>query len=332
MFGYKNYGVGFKFIQLGNWLLDNNLEFREKYKDFASRTPPSVQITYIRQRIQRHLDILIKIGLLRIKSRVRAEKNDSMTPLYDVTVDGFLLACLLNFDSATYPKIISLLESISKRSDSSLIRFVLLFFRKCEKIFGSIVSHYVNFVLPTIDSGESKDILLSFLGVKCIVNWVLFHKRYFYQALLTLDELDRINVMFEIKMEIENYYSENYLKTAFRVAKINSDGYVRAVPSQTENAGSRLEEFSKTIGLAPMFWQKVRMEHAKDVSKLIVPGSCIMCKSDKAVIVDFNNYLNSIQDAYGPDPSWIVSGRCSECGGYASGNIIQLKWFTCAWN
>ena len=82
---------------------------------------------------------------------------------------------------------------------------------------------------------DASDIFLSFLGCKSIVNWILFDKRYFYQALLTLDENDRTNVMFKIKMEIENYYAENYLKNSWHIARINAEKYIMVLPPQIPN-------------------------------------------------------------------------------------------------
>ncbi len=211
---------------------------------------------------------------------------------------------------------------------------MLQFFRKCEKArsFAQIVFHFVAFVLPTIDSRDSKDILLSFLGHKLIVNWILLDESSFYQAMGTLDEVDKKLVYFKIKMEIENYYMENYLRSAWLTSKVNASAYIGSRPDQIQSVSSNLEEFSKTVGLPSKQWQKVRLDHANDSSKIVVPGSCIICKLDKAVIVDVDNYLKSIPQAYGPDPVPIVSGRCSECGGYASGSIMQLEWFTCAWS
>lgn len=332
-FAKQRYEIGFRFTELGNWLLDNNQEFLNFYQDSDAKIPRSSRIANRRQRIQKNLDDLLKVGLLRIRSKVMAEKNNTVVLLYDATIEGYLLACILFSDSLTYSNIIRLIESINKRNDSSILRFVLQFFRECEKKrnFERIVSHFVECVLPSIDTRDAKEILLSFLGHKQIVKWILFDKGSFCQAIEALDEVDKKLLLFEIKIEIENYYMENSLTSAWLVKKVNADAYIRIGLPQIESVSESLNEFSKTIGLSSKQWQKVRLENASDPSKIIVPGSCSICKSDKAVKVNVEDYLNSIPHAYGPYPSPFVSGACSECEGYASGDILHLKWFTCAW-
>jgi hypothetical protein len=332
-FAKLRYEVGFRFTELGNWLLDNNQELLTFYQDSDAKIPRSSRIANRRQRIQKNLQDLLKVGFLRIKSKVIAEKNNTVVPLYDTTIEGYLLACILFTDSLTYGNIIRLIESINKRNDSSILCFVIQFFRESEKKrnFARIVSHFVECVLPSIDTRDAKDILLSFLGHKRIVNWILFDKDSFCQAIEALDEVDKKLLFFEIKIEIESYYMENSLTSAWLIRKVNADAYIRNGLPQVESVSESFNEFSKTVGISSKQWQKVRLENANDPSKIIAPGSCSNCKSDKAMEVNVEDYLNSIPHAYGPYPSLFVSGICSECGGYASGDILRLEWFTSAW-
>jgi hypothetical protein len=332
-FTKQRYKVGFKFTDLANWLLDKNLEFRTYYQDSNAKIPKSARIANKRQRIQRHLDDLLKIGLLRIKSEVTAEKNNAMTPLYVATTEGFLLSCLLFSDSLTNGKIIDLLELVSKTSDASHLLFVMEFFRNCEKAgrFGRIVSHFIKFVLPTACYQDAKDMFLAFLGHNRIVNWILLDEGSFYQAMKSLPVDDRRLVYFKMKTEIENYYSQNYLRASWLMSKVNANGIIKRELSQVESVSANLEEFSKTVGLPSKQWQKARLNHANNFSKVVVPGFCIKCKSDSATIVGIDKYLKSFKFRYGPYPSPNVSGSCSECGEYSSGHIMELDWFTCAW-
>jgi hypothetical protein len=126
-FAKQNYNDGFRFTDLGNWLLKNNREFLAFYQDSDAKIPKSARIANRRQRIQKNLDDMSNIGLLRIKSKVRAERNYGMIPLYDATHEGYLLACLLFTDSRTYNNIIRLITSIYKTNDSSLLRFIIQF-------------------------------------------------------------------------------------------------------------------------------------------------------------------------------------------------------------
>ena len=48
---------GFRFSDLGNWLIANNREFSNYYTDSKKRTPPNVRLANNRQRIQKIIDI-----------------------------------------------------------------------------------------------------------------------------------------------------------------------------------------------------------------------------------------------------------------------------------
>jgi hypothetical protein len=292
-FAKQKYNDGFRFTNLGNWLLKNNQEFLSFYQDSDAKIPKSARIANRRQRIQKNLDDLSKIGLLRIKSKVRAERNYGMIPLYDATLEGYLLACLLFTDSLTYNNIIRLIASICKTNDSSLLRFIIQFFKQCKKTksFGRIVSHFIEFVLPSIDTRDAKDILLSFLGHKHIVNWILLDESSFLRAIENLGKLDKKIIFFQIKMEIENYYLEKYRTTTWLISKINAGGYITSGLPSIESVSSNLEEFSKTVGLPNKQWLKTRLEYSNDFNRIVVPGYCPACKSEKATIIDINTLV-----------------------------------------
>ena len=74
--------------------MKRNNEFCNYYTGHKAHTPPNARVANKRQRIQRHIDNLIQLGLIYEKSVVKAEKNHVDIPLYDFTFEGYLLAWL----------------------------------------------------------------------------------------------------------------------------------------------------------------------------------------------------------------------------------------------
>jgi hypothetical protein len=79
--------VGFRYTDLANWLMKYNQEFQNYYSDSMKSTPPNIKVANNRQRIERLIEDLIRLGLLKVKSIVQAEKNKEPTELYDFTVE-----------------------------------------------------------------------------------------------------------------------------------------------------------------------------------------------------------------------------------------------------
>ena len=76
---------GFRFSELGRWLMKKNIEFIKNYSDSDSNISITARIANKRQRIQKCIDNLIEWGFLFISEMVQAEKNDTKTPLYVLT-------------------------------------------------------------------------------------------------------------------------------------------------------------------------------------------------------------------------------------------------------
>ena len=89
---YQSRISGFRFIELGKWLMKKNKEFINYYSDSKGHTPISARIANKRQRIQNCIDNLIKWDFLMISKMVTAKKNNNTeTPLYIITPIGKLI-------------------------------------------------------------------------------------------------------------------------------------------------------------------------------------------------------------------------------------------------
>jgi hypothetical protein len=67
------------YTDLANWLMRNNLEFLEYYSDSNKHTPPYVKVANNRQRIEGLLDGLIRLGFLKLKKIIQAEKIKNLS-------------------------------------------------------------------------------------------------------------------------------------------------------------------------------------------------------------------------------------------------------------
>ena len=177
---------GFKFSHVGRWLINENIEFRSYYTGSKAHVPKSARLANKRQRIQGCIDNLVQWDLIRVIGKVKAEKNEFDTQLFESTLEGNLLSYLFEVNSTTdgnsdvaIKSLLDLVESLAKKIDSSILNFVFEFFKRC-KYFGSIISHFMRIVLPRSRTSNGKELMVLFFGLKNIINWVLADEEAFW--------------------------------------------------------------------------------------------------------------------------------------------------------
>jgi hypothetical protein len=104
----------------------NNIEMKNYYVDNKSRTPTYVRIGNRRQRIESCLHNLIRLGLLIEKDKIKAERNNELTSLYDFTREGYLLSAIFHDGN----RVFNILESYSNFNDSFILTFIIGFFKR----------------------------------------------------------------------------------------------------------------------------------------------------------------------------------------------------------
>jgi hypothetical protein len=91
--------------------------------------------------------------------------------------------------------------------------FIINFFKNCIEIgvFGNIIRFFIDMVLSnsTIDKGRS--LLGLFLGLDHLLYWVAAQPQMFLKTLQDLDQDTKKIILFQLKMEIEEYHHTNYL-------------------------------------------------------------------------------------------------------------------------
>jgi hypothetical protein len=327
----------FKFNEVAKWLIEHNAEFLEDYSDFKSRVPKSGRIANKRHRIQGCIENLVAWGFIQKIGRVKAEKNELETPIYQSMLEGDLLSyfLILDFkspttvdDTKTLEAILHVIESITKELDSSIMLFILDFFRRChrKKTFASLISHFFNTVLPKYSITNGKELLVLFLGLKNCVNWILADSESFWNALNALDKVHRKIVLFQFKTEIESYYLHNYLTEGWKLTWLH-------LQVAADNNINVKDDFSKHVSSPGTFWLEARIQRANDYENVVIPSVCEKCNSSSAFAVGTTKYLESVVLSYGPHPSGLVSGNCLKCGAKfsVSANIMRFAWYNSPW-
>jgi hypothetical protein len=130
-------------------------------------------------------------------------------------------------------------------------------------------------------------------------------------------------ILFNCKMEVEEYYNQNYLKQSLPIAELNMKAARRAkIDIDTDRS------YSSIITVPGKEWQMVRFNNAQDYSKVAVQGSCDICKSESSFLLDIFRYFDFILAAHRPYPSRLVSGNSTKCGRYpASGEVMSFTFY-----
>jgi hypothetical protein len=318
----------FRFNDLAKWLMSRNDEFFNYYKNSKAKTPKSARIALRRHRIQRHVDNLVHLGLLEEKSIVKAEKNKVDTPTYGFALGGYLLGWLIK-QKDSEQHLLEFVNSCKETNDSPSLVFITNFFKKCDErgVFTYLIRFFMSNILPRSLVTHGRDLLLLFLGIPNVLNWLLAEPEIFNETLNELDKETKKIILFNCKMEVEEYYNQNYLKQSLPIAEINMKAARRAkIDIDTDRS------YSSIITVPGKEWQMVRFNSAQDYSKVAVPGSCDICKSESSFLVDIFRYFDFILVAHRPYPSRLVSGNCTKCGRYpASGEVMSFQRFTSPW-
>jgi hypothetical protein len=184
---------GFRFTELANWLMENNLEFYNYYTDSLGKVSKSNRVAQRRQRIQGCLDNLVNLRLLYIKDEVEALRNKGKTNLYDFTIAGYLLVWLVRVaphkdsDKSNTRDMTGHLKAAQNILDivnscASNIRFhgtvfVTKLFQKCNDsgilsdVFGSFVQ---TSLIPgsTLEMYDGLGFMRIFLGLEQSIVWI----------------------------------------------------------------------------------------------------------------------------------------------------------------
>lgn len=330
------YGIehnnGFKFIELGNWLIHNNNDFRSYYTDSKAHTPKSARLSNRRDTIQKHVDNLINMDLLYKKTIVKAKKNATdTTPLYDLTMDGQFLALIIqakdpekSFDlnwtiknkrsnkmktpelerANDITKVYDKVDTFTRCKESFVLFFLSKLLKKCMDagIFGDIIDLFYYFDLQHIELNNGQEILRLFVKLAHPLHWVYAYPELFAKTIDEMDEDAKRVMLFEFKIEIEEYYSRYYL-----VSYAKRHNYT----SYSEMSAN----YPDILAIRGSEWQRMRVNNMASYKKLVIPGICYNCKAECAFKLNIEDYLKHLVEyASGKIRlSDTISYKCSKC-------------------
>jgi hypothetical protein len=349
---------GFRFSDLGNWLIANNREFSNYYTDSKNRTPPNVRLANNRQRIEKLIDGLVTLGLLKVSSFVEAEKNRrEPIEIYNFSIEGLFLSWILKATDdeignkqslETMAHILDLVDKCTLASDSYTVLFVKNFFKKCMQkgSFNFIVSFFLSSILPYYTLYTGRDLLLLFLGIRSPLNWMLARPELFLETLSELDKRARIVMLFQFKKEIERYHEENYLSEEIEISKLNKKISLEVTKqdlrTRLANSGQlagnhqvSIDEngLSNIVRIPGKEWQMTQIFNSDNYLDGSIPGYCNNCKQHRSIQIDIFAYLNSIVYTHRPNSQLLtVSGKCNNCDkDWIGARVMRFAHFISAW-
>jgi len=131
------------------------------------------------------------------------------------------------------------------------------------------------------------------LGVRHSLNWIILFPDSFLDTIQELDDETKKLILFHFKMEIEEYYKENYLVEELKIMEFHNEyarrerkgrkiidipGVISIIPPII---GER-EDYSKLIAIPGKEWHLMRFNNISDYSTVTIPGFCIRCNTEGA--------------------------------------------------
>jgi hypothetical protein len=96
-----------------------------------------------------------------------------------------------------------------------------------------------------------------------------------------MDNETRRVLMFNIKLEIEEYYNRYYLAAYVRKTRHTTYNPFMFDPNEISMAGKE--------------WQLLRVNNLGNETIVIVPGRCSNCRSDSSTTMDITKYLDQLR-------------------------------------
>jgi hypothetical protein len=104
---------------------------------------------------------------------------------------------------------------------------------------------FLRTILPRYRVENGRELLKSFLGIRHSLNWIILFPDSFLDTLQELDDETSKLVLFHFKIEIEEYYKENYLLEELRIMEFHNE-YARR-----EKKGRKIINITGGIAIFP---------------------------------------------------------------------------------
>ena len=219
-------GKPFKLRELAKYLLDNNEEIRNYY--LGMKLTPSNKIENILKRIQRNIEGMISMRLMKEGEKAKEDKGSGMIPTYTYTPAGYIISqiirCVIYGKENAEEQLYTLFHERLSKDDANSPSLLVFNSKFMEKIHDkNLFGNYVSVFQKALDSKEITDIE-SF--VRLIQHFIspLFQQKHFVMVWKeTIDELDpqtRQLYMYEQKLAIDFKMGSKALSRDYEVKRL----------------------------------------------------------------------------------------------------------------
>jgi hypothetical protein len=320
----------FKHRELARWLLQNNLELVNRYKEPSTRhITISNRVEDTQERIKKKIEDLVRMKLIARIGRIKQEKGTGSVDLYAYRQFAYFIAYIIEFIGAENKaylatKILDLIKSFADVNKSFTMNFVYRFFKKCDKtgVYDKVILYFIEVILPNSQIYNGRDLLKTFLGITNICNWILPFPDIFLSTMEESEETEKMMVLFRIKMDIEEHYNQNYLREEIDILEFNI-----GVTNLKEIKGER--DRANFISVPGKEWESVRYHNARSVLLIAIPAFCGTCKSDRVFLIDTFSYLDNFRQRHlnGSGLSRSIGGKCTKCDSYIVGGLMRFPYY-----
>jgi hypothetical protein len=275
----------FRHRDLGNWLLDNHLPFRDEFA--GSHTKRSYRLHSKRTYIQSRINELVDLRIIEKKGTAKAEKNKEVDiPIYSFTQFGRIFAWLLearytnenkNIRSKAIEMFFRELSSYINTGcgASSTVDLFANFFKQCieEGVHNRIRDDYLEMfinLLPT-DASFLPQHFLHFLRQFLLSGLYMDEEcaRIFLELIEESDEQTKELILLQLKLDIESYYCDGM--------------------------GATLE------------WEIERRKYIHDPMTVVVQVYCLECKLKNVTMIRLLDFLK--MGGHGHAPAYSLNGN-----------------------
>jgi hypothetical protein len=219
-------GKPFKLRELAKYLLDNNEEIRNYYR--GKKLTNSNRTENIQKRIQRSIEGMISMRLMKEGEKVKEDKGSGMIPTYTYTPTGYLICqiirCVIYGKENAEEQLYTLFHKRLSKDDANSPSLLVFNSKFMENIHDkNLFGNYVSVFQKALDSKEITDIE-SF--VRLIQHFIspLFQRKHFVRVWKeTIDELDpqtRQLYMYEQKLAIDYKMGSKALSREYEVKRL----------------------------------------------------------------------------------------------------------------
>lgn len=328
-------GKGVLFTDMGNFLIKTLPEFVNYYSGSKAKTPKYAKLDNIRNRIEGRIKILLMMELVRIKEMVSGRKNEKeRVPLYELTGAGQFLACIIEardpekahvpmwhiklntrdhlewkksaIDHERSRRIAGVFEIVNEYTslkESIILKFLSAFFKKSfdEGVFGEIIDFYYYEILRNTEVNKGQETLRLFTKINHPIHWIFTQPRIFMETFYDMDTETKRVLMFNFKMDIEEYYNRYYLVS-----------YIRRYAYSAYHHPDLY--YSGEMTLAGKDWQLIRLDNIGNEEVVIIPAFCSSCRSEVPIKMNLTKYLDHLR-SFISDPFSFenITSNCSNC-------------------